>query len=154
MLVEEPIIFPYLRESSVLFLDAISRDEALNEMVKELKDSQIIEQGEPFLSALFARETLVSTGIGLGCAIPHAKLPNIQDFFISIGIIKSGGVDWKSIDRAPVKLIFLIGGPTHEPNRYLKMLSALTEAIRSEDFRREMMSCHQPKEVLKLFERI
>ncbi len=154
MLVEEPIIFPYLKESNVLFLNVSSRDEALNKIVGELKESQLIAQDESFLSALLARESLVSTGIGLGCAIPHAKLPYIQDFFISIGIIRNGGIDWKSIDNSPVKLIFLVGGPTLEPNRYLKMLSALTEAIRSESFRREMMSCHHPKEVLKLFESI
>jgi PTS system nitrogen regulatory IIA component len=154
MLTVEPIIFPYLSEESVHFIKASSRNSALEMMVKEAPHGILVGKEEQFLAAIFSREELVSTGIGLSCAIPHAKLPEFDDFFLNIGIIQGAGIEWKSIDQVPVRLIFMIGGPINEPNRYLKILSAITEAIRSDEFRSRLLSCHSAKEVLKLFERI
>lgn len=154
MLTQEPVVFPCLSEECVQIIDASSRDLALQQLVTPLKELRIIPDENGFLSAILMREDLVSTGIGLGCAIPHAKLPHLKEFFISIGVIKGSGIDWNSIDQVPVKLIFLIGGPTNEPNRYLKILSALTEAIRLESFRGEILGAQTPKDICKLFERI
>jgi PTS system nitrogen regulatory IIA component len=152
MLTQEPVVFPYLSEKCVQMIQATSRDDALNQLVAPLKKLEIIPDETGFLSAILMREELVSTGIGLGCAIPHAKLSHLQEFFISIGVIKGPGIDWNSIDQVPVKLIFLIGGPTNEPNRYLKILSSLTEAIRLESFRAEILGAQTAKDICKLFE--
>ncbi len=154
MLIKEPVVFPCLNEECVQMIHASCRDEALKQLVIPLKEKNIITDEIGFLSAIFMREDLVSTGIGLGCAIPHAKLPQLSEFFISIGVIKGPGIDWNSIDQVPVKLIFLIGGPANEPNRYLKILSALTEAIRQEAFRAEILGALSSKDICKLFERI
>ncbi len=154
MLTQEPVVFPCLKEHCIKIIDATSRDEVLKQLVISLKEENIIFDESGFLSAILMREDLVSTGIGLGCAIPHAKLPQICDFFITIGVIKGEGIDWNSIDQIPVKLIFLIGGPANEPNQYLKILSTLTEAIRLESFRGEILGAQTPKDIYKLFERI
>lgn len=150
----ETTTFPHLDETCIHFIQVNSRNAALESIILSEKNPSFDAIAKPFLQAILAREELVSTGIGLGCAIPHAKLPEIEDFFLNIGIIQGPGVDWKSIDHIPVKLIFMIGGPANEPNRYLKILSSLTEAIRSEEFRREILTCQNAKDVLKLFERI
>jgi PTS system nitrogen regulatory IIA component len=154
MLTQDAVVFPLLQQESVLFLKGQSRDEILLEMVNHLKAQGHLADQEAFLKATLAREELVSTGVGLGCAIPHAKLSFLKDFFVCIALIKNPGVDWKAIDKVPVRLVFLIGGPTNEPNRYLKILSAITQAIRSESFRQDLLYCKTAQEVLKLFEPI
>ena len=70
------------------------------------------------------REKIVSTGIGMGVAIPHAKLPSFDRFFLAVGLQKvKDGIDWDALDGAPVRLIFMIGGPANQQTDYLKILS-------------------------------
>ncbi len=56
------------------------------------------------------REKIVSTGIGMGVAIPTPKLNSVEDFFIAIAVL-THGVEWNALDGGPVRLIFMIGGP-------------------------------------------
>ena len=71
------------------------------------------------------------TTIGLGAALPHAKLASLDKFFLCIGIVKEG-IDWSPDEDIPVKFIFLIGGPDNKPIEYLSLLSSLTKTIRKE----------------------
>ena len=142
----------YLSTPLIQFLKATTRDEALHELVHNLdKAGKLIHQDE-FLHAIFEREKLVSTGIGLGVAIPHAKLEGYRDFFIAIGIQTAKGLEWHSLDGAPVRLIFMIGGPSDRQTDYLKILSRLTLAIKNEELRLQMLKARTSQEVLELFE--
>lgn len=143
-------IAKYLDENRVLFLSAPSRDQALQKLVQAAKDVHKLEDAEAFYSALISREKVVTTGIGMGVAIPHAKLPVLDDFFIVIGVLKKG-VDWKALDGTPVRLIFMIGGPDDKQTEYLQILSGLTAAIKGEDRRKKMAAATTPGELLALF---
>ncbi len=150
--VTEFFLYPYLKEECIHFLNKQTRDEILEQIVKMIHSAQLIENPEEFLSAVFSREKLVSTGIGLGFAVPHAKLSNFSDFFVSIARIEGNGVEWGSIDKMPVKIVFLIGGPDSKPNRYLKILSTITEIVRDDELRQALFRAQHPKEILRLLE--
>ena len=47
-------------------------------------------------------------------------------FYIALGIHKGDGIVWNSIDKEPVKIIFLIIGPSSKPKEYLQILSKIT----------------------------
>ena len=89
-----------------------------------------IKKSAPFLDALIKREELMSTGFGFGIAYPHAKITGIDDFFITIGI-SHAGIDWKSFDAQPARLIFMIGGPEGQQELYLKLLAALSTFLKN-----------------------
>lgn len=140
-----------LDEKLVLFLDVTSRDEALDALVNQLDRHQRLCGGAAeFRAAILEREKIVSTGIGFGVAIPHAKLKHYPDFFVAIGIQRGAGLEWNSLDKAPVQLIFLIGGPDERQTQYLKILSALTLAIRDEQKRHALLRATSPQEVIVL----
>ncbi len=104
-----------------------------------------------FRSAIFHREKLDSTGIGMGVAVPHAKLKNFPNFFIAIGIQKNTGLDWNALDKAPVRIVFMIGGPEDKQSEYLQILSQLTSAIKNIDLRKSLLKSQTPDQVLRLF---
>ena len=110
----------------------------------KLKDKQL------FYQAILERERIVSTGIGMGVAIPHAKLSGYPHFFIAIGIHYKG-IAWDSIDGLPVRLIFLIGGPDDKQTEYLQLLSHLTLAIKDEEVRKKMLQLSRPEDIIALF---
>ena len=72
----------------------------------------------------------------MGVAVPHAKMDNFTDFFIAVGIQKQKGLDWNALDKAPVRLIFMIGGPEDKQSEYLQILSLLTSAIKDVELRK------------------
>lgn len=147
-------IFDYLDSRLVAFLDVETRDQAIDQLVLLLDVEGILPNIEVFRRAIFYREQLVSTGIGMGVAIPHAKLKDLTDFFIVIGIQKKKGLDWNALDEAPVRLIFMIGGPDDRQTEYLQILSLLTSAIRDIDLRKKLLNAHSTEEVLELFSKV
>lgn len=144
-------ISDYLDPRLVLFIESEKRDDALQELVALLKNAAKLHNPELFYHAILEREKIVSTGIGLGVAIPHAKLEGYQDFFIAIGIQRKKGIEWNALDGAPVRLVFMIGGPENKQTEYLKILSHLTLAIKNEERRKKMLKAYNPQEVIELF---
>ncbi len=144
-------IAKYLNKNLILFINANNRDEALEKLVDCIYQDGKLEDRESFFQAIIEREKIVSTGIGMGVAIPHAKLPGYDEFFIAIGILKKG-VDWQAIDHSPVRIIFMIGGPDDKQTEYLQILSGLTLAIKNEDLRKKLLTLNSPEDIVKLFE--
>jgi PTS system nitrogen regulatory IIA component len=144
-------ISKYLDQQHIVFLKAETRDEAIHALVDTLHFSGKIHDKQVFYNAIIGREKIVTTGIGMGVAIPHAKLPHYDDFFIAIGVL-SKGVDWGALDGAPVRLIIMIGGPDDKQTEYLQILSNLTLAIKDEERRKKMLTLQDPKEIIKLFQ--
>ncbi len=143
-------IASYLTVDTILFLDATSRDEAIHLMIDSLAKYRDLEAKEEFTKAVFDREKLASTGIGMGVAIPHAKLKVYDDFFIAIGILKNG-IAWNSLDQIDVRLIFLIGGPDDKQSQYLNLLSQLTLFLRDEEIRKKLLTLTKPQQIIELF---
>jgi PTS system nitrogen regulatory IIA component len=146
-------ISDYLDEQLVVFLQANTRDEALEQLVNKIFERGKLADKEIFYRAIIEREKIVSTGIGMGVAIPHAKLPTYDNFFIAIGILQKA-VDWHALDGSPVRLIFMIGGPDDKQTEYLQILSLLTRAIKDEERRKKILNLNKPKAIIELFEPI
>lgn len=143
-------ISDYLDLNLISFIDKGTRDEAIFDLVDALYKASTIEDRDLFLNAIMEREKIVSTGIGMGVAIPHAKLSHLKKFFIIIGIQKDRAIEWNSIDKIPVRLIFMIGGPEDRQNEYLQILSHLTKIIKDESLRKRLVSCVSKEQVIKL----
>lgn len=141
----------YLDKKLVLFLDVDDREEALNILIESLNDAGKLRDKEQFKQAIFSREEVVSTGVGMGVAVPHAKLEGYDDFFIAIGVQRGKGIDWNALDGAAVHLIFMIGGPEDRQGDYLEILSKLTSAIKDEERRKKLLKTRSNRQVIDLF---
>lgn len=144
-------ISDYLDSDLITFLEVDTRNEAIDRLVDLLDAQGHLPQKEVFRKAIYAREDLISTGIGMGVAIPHAKLKDLKDFFIAIGVQQKKGIDWNALDKAPVRLIFMIGGPEDRQSEYLQILSHLTSAIRDIEMRKKLLNVDHEEEILELF---
>jgi len=144
-------ISKYLDERLVAFLEKHSREEVIGALVDLLDKEKRLEDKDAFLSAIVERERIVSTGIGIEVAIPHAKIPGKAGFFIAVGIQRNQGIDWKALDGSLVRLIFMIGGPDNKQTEYLKILSSLTQSLKDEGRRKRLLKCRTAKEVVDLF---
>lgn len=153
MLVKEAptVIASYLDKNLVVFLDEETRDDAIASLINQLDCRGMLFNKEEFHSAILGREKIAPTGIGIGVAIPHAKMPECSNFFIAVGIQKTKGIEWNALDGSLVRLIFMIGGPDNKQTEYLKILSCLTHAIKDDERRKKLLKCTSVSDVLDLF---
>ena len=141
----------YLDIQSVVFLDALTVEEALKTLVQVLGDAGKLKNRENFYKAILEREKVLSTGIGLGIAVPHAKLSGYKDFFVAIGVQKNKGIEWSSLDASPVHFIFMIGGPDNRQKEYLNILARLATALKHPETRAALLETTEAQQVIDLF---
>jgi mannitol/fructose-specific phosphotransferase system IIA component (Ntr-type) len=137
-------------------LKASDKDPVLEELVDNLVRSELLEedQREAALRALREREDLASTGVGMGVAIPHVKLPGLDQATCSLSVHKEG-VEWSAIDGAPVNLFFCVlrperAGELHDPEQHVEMMAWIARVAREPDFRRFALAARTKKELLDL----
>ncbi|MCK5738019.1 PTS sugar transporter subunit IIA [bacterium] len=128
-------------------IQTASKMDVIAEMVDLLVTSRQIKSSEKILAALYEREELMSTGVGGGVAIPHAKTDDIDSIVGAFGI-STEGIDFDSHDKKPVKLIFLLAGPQNQPGPHLKVLSRISRLLHQPEFRERLVSLTDPVEIL------
>ncbi len=137
----------YLSPERVIDLKSTSKDGAIMELVALSADSTAVEDAEKLQEAIFEREGIMSTGIGLGIAIPHAKIPSVKDFVVAIGRTRAG-IDFNALDQKPVNIVVLIAGPSQEQQRYLEILAGVTLRLKSDEVRSSVLAAETPEELI------
>ena len=97
------------------------------------------------LGAVEERESVLSTGIGFGVAIPHARSPAVRELAIIAGV-SAEPVPYESIDGEPVRLFFLIVGPESSAGLHVKILSRIARLVRRDEVRRHLVEARTPDE--------
>lgn len=143
-----------IKKENVIFLNSLQMADTVEILINNAIKCKKINNGKNFKEAVLEREALVSTGIGLGVALPHAKLNEIENFFIMVGINKEG-IDWDAIDRNPVGIVFLIGVPEKEnaQKEYLQIISRLMLLIKNKERRISLLSSESEEEIVEIFEK-
>ena len=110
-----------------------SKTDALDQMVTLMVKSGKIRDEEAYRQEVYRREEEGTTGIGEGIAIPHGKCDAVIKPGLAAMVIPDG-VDFDSLDGAPVHLIFLIAAPNTKDNIHLDVLSKLSMLLMDEKF--------------------
>jgi mannitol/fructose-specific phosphotransferase system IIA component (Ntr-type) len=141
--------------SSELFipnLRAKTKDGAMLEFANLFVESKVVRKHDLVLELLQKRETLGSTGIGGGVAIPHGRTTAALEVKIAFGK-SAAGIDFEAIDKKPVFLFFVVLSPPHdENNRYLPILGKLVEVLNESKNRKKLMNITSFEEFIQVFE--
>jgi fructose-specific phosphotransferase system IIA component len=129
-----------------------SKKEVINELIEKLSPYNIFENKDEVFSAILEREKIMTTGVGRDVAIPHCKKKDCRDFAIALGIHPKG-VDFRSIDNKPAKIIFLLLGPEENPGMHIRLLSRISRLIAKETVRKDLLKITSPKEAYKLLKK-
>jgi PTS system nitrogen regulatory IIA component len=119
--VDERLVFPHLA--------AATAEAALTEMAEGLERAGVVGSASDLARRLVERETMGSTGLGGGLAIPHCKVRELTEVVVAIGISRSG-VDFHSPDGQPVTVLFVVLSPAESPALHLQALARISRLIR------------------------
>ena len=131
----------------ITWLDQDNKIDCLRGLVQCLSESEELGNEDSIFDAIMEREQLLSTGFGLGLAIPHAKLNIIDDFIVGLAIHRDG-VPFDSLDDQPVHILVMILGPDQKQDEYLKVLSRVTAFLK--DKRESILALEDNEELYKL----
>ena len=140
-----------LTPDRILWFEGDTKNECLRAMVDCLSKSASLENPDGIYHAILEREKLLSTGFGFGLAIPHAKLKQIKDFVVGLGIHKKG-VDFDSLDEKPVHVVAMILGPESQQEEYLKVLARVTNFLKDnlKDNRERLLLMESAQQIYEL----
>ncbi|WP_284164712.1 PTS sugar transporter subunit IIA [Frigidibacter sp. SD6-1] len=99
--------------------------------------------GDATFDALQERETLGPTGVGNGVALPHARLDGLEKM-AGVFIRLERPVDFDSVDRVPVDLIFALFAPKDAGVEHLKALATVSRTLREEQTRIKLRQNSDP----------
>jgi len=134
-----------------LNLKGADRDSVLRELVEQVPQLRARPEGrETLLRALLERESLHSTGVGDGVALPHARnaLVGLVDGCIMVLGRHPRGIPFGAEDRAPTQLFFLIVAPT--VTEHLSMLARVSRLVRDARLRRDLLNATTPEQAIRL----
>ncbi len=119
-------------------LQASDRKAAVVTLLSRLKAAvPELDEGE-VLKAVMDREAKLSSAVGRGAAVPHARLVSLSRPFIAVGRFAKP-VPGPSPDNVPVRLVFLILTPVSTPIVQLKVLSRIAALLTNENLRRKLL---------------
>jgi len=84
-------------KDNVLFIDSETKEEALNLLIDQISQGLSIRDKNEIKEGIFHREKLMSTGIGLGIAVPHVRLSSLNNISMVAALHKDGIEDYGSI---------------------------------------------------------
>jgi len=132
-------------------IHARTKEAVIREMAQALIDAGSIAPAdlESIVKAIMKRESLGSTGIGRGVAVPHTKHPGVGRLVGTVAVCRDG-VDFESLDGEPVQLFFLLVSPPDRPGDHLRALENISRQLRDETFCRQLKSAAGPAEIQSL----
>jgi len=98
-----------------------------------------LDRSEEVAGKLLEREEEMSTGIGFGIAIPHARLTGIDRLYM-VAARSAEGIEFDSLDGLAVNLIFTLVSPENIPTAHTEVLSALSRMLSYDEVRRGLLS--------------
>ncbi|MDQ7032688.1 MAG: PTS sugar transporter subunit IIA [Desulfonauticus sp.] len=130
-------------------LSARTKSEVLAEMVDYLKKFYSELDREKLYELLIERESLGTTGIGSGIAIPHTKVNDLDQLIVLVGRSLKG-VDFDALDKEPVHIIFLLLASDSNLGEHLRVLAYISRLLKDEIFKKEFLSAKNKDELYLL----
>ncbi|GFM35446.1 PTS sugar transporter subunit IIA [Desulfovibrio psychrotolerans] len=130
----------YLDKTMILpELTASTKEEVLAELVAPVIAACPQLDAESVVNVLRERESLGTTGIGDGIAIPHGKLDNLDRIILVAGR-STGGVDFEALDFKLCTIFFLVLAPEQVAGMHLRILAQISRLLKDPEFRSSFLS--------------
>ncbi|WP_304354568.1 PTS sugar transporter subunit IIA [Brachyspira innocens] len=138
------------KESIMIDVQETEKERLLSKMVERLDSCGLLVSKDDAEHAIIAREQLMSTGVGNGIAIPHAKTDAVNNIVLSVATIKNG-INYKSVDKKKVFAVFMLLAPKNSASENLKVLTAIAKILRDNPhFLEKLINAEKTDEIMEL----
>ncbi len=147
-----PEIWRKLEEGVIrLEMAAESKEEIFAELVDALFEKDLVARELPVLEEVLRREAVLSTGVGNGVALPHARLGNFSGQVLAFGRPEEP-VEVGAVDGNPADLFFLLIADRDDPGTIVRILGRLARLCDDETVRKKLRQVKNGADVIALFQ--
>ena len=139
-----------LSPERIIFMNHQTKHDALLELSQNLATAPQIKDAKELEEAVFKREELMSTAIGMGLAIPHVRLSSVTDLVMSVGICRNDLIDFQTIDDTPVRLLIMIAAAYNQHSYYLQTLSFFSSKLKQREVRDALLNSNSALEAYNI----
>ena len=129
----------------VIWNQPVRKEIALRTLVDAAVGGRGIGDPASILGLILKREEEGSTFFNEGVAFPHARVENLENAVVAMGVTRQG-VEDLSLEK-PVEYIFLVLSPADSPDTQVRILGILARASRNRHLLLKIQSCRTPEEV-------
>ena len=115
-------------------LRAATKAEAIDALVARLAGVDGVEDADRLGADVAAREARMSTGVGDGLALPHARTPAVARTVAALATLAEP-VDWGALDGQPVGIVLLLAGPEADRRAHVRLLAHVSRVLSDADVR-------------------
>lgn len=136
------IIFP---------LQQSSKDQVVQELAGGLVATGQIAQKDigKFVKEILARESLGTTAIGKGIAIPHIRTELSSSLVALLGF-SPDGIDFNALDKQPTHAVFMLASPMAHKDQQIRILGRIAAVANHENFSKFLLQCKSAQAVSDL----
>ena len=139
------------KESIELDVSAASKEEIIDRLIALMDAGGRLKDTTGYKEGILARESLGSTAIGEGIAIPHAKSEAVREPGLAAAVVP-GGVDYEAFDGSLANLIFMIAAPAGGEDVHLEALSRLSTLLMNPGFKEALIHAGSKEAFLEVID--
>lgn len=133
-------------------LRSLDKQGAIYELVDLLAEKGHVSDAAALKEAVWQREGTRTTGIGHGLAIPHGKSDCCGQLLMAIGKT-SEPIEFQSIDKKPVSVIFLLLSPQDQTGPHIQVLARISRLMTRADIRAAIMRAPDAQAIYEVIAR-
>ena len=127
-------------------LEAVNAADAIRQLSAVAADRATLSP-DWVAEQVLRREAMMSTAVGEGVALPHARLINLREPLVVVGLFRSG-LDFNAPDALPVRLVFLILTPRADAGEQVRIVASIARLIHDPQIRGQAMAARSPTALL------
>ena len=137
------------KETVAIGLSGHDKTEVISSIVELLSGHEHVADLKAVKQAVFEREKVMSTGVGKGLALPHAKTAGMKTTVAALAITAEP-VDFGAIDNEFVRILFLLVGPQDAKSQHVRILSRISRIMNQDDVRKAFLDAESSDDILEL----
>lgn len=138
-------------ESVTVGIEAADKEELMAAMLTLVSSRPQVIDMDTVRQDVEARERSMSTGVGKGLALPHAKTKGVSETVGALAVLATP-VAFNAVDDLPVQIVFLVLGIPEAKSQHVKILSRISRLMNQEAVRRRMLSAKNDDELFAAVE--
>ncbi len=128
-------------------LSGTEKSEVIDTIIDLLAPHEAIRDLEEVRAAVHEREEKMSTGVGKGLGLPHAKTSAVVDTLVAFATTDEP-VDFGAVDDTPVRLLLLVVGPEEHKSQHIKILGRISRLVSRDGVRDRLLRAETPQTIL------
>ena len=153
---KEPIAVSQVLHPDLLRVpfEVSSKGEAIWELIRAIQQAGFIENPGRVLDTVLERERQGGVTLGDGIAIPHARLPDLKQPVVALGVLPEGKpIQAGGADDQPVSIMYLVLSPAEPPELHIQVLAAIARLLRIEEAREGLRHAGDNQEAMDIIKK-